>query len=92
MCWRRSPPLFEELLILGDVHGPLRVRLLQQIGARLRVELPILQVSNPSQMSTRIRKGMCRVWRAADFFVTALSVPASLSPIIKTTYLKTTLI
>ncbi len=44
VCWRRSPPLFDELRILGDVHGPLRARLLRQIGARLRAELPILQV------------------------------------------------
>ncbi len=44
VSWRRSPVLFDELRILGDVHGPLRAKLLRQIGARLRAELPILQV------------------------------------------------
>jgi hypothetical protein len=44
MCWRHSPMLFDEHRVLADVHGPLRARLLRQIGARLREDVPILQV------------------------------------------------
>jgi hypothetical protein len=43
-CWRRSPAPFEEQRILAELHGPLRSRVLAQIGAQARPDIPILQV------------------------------------------------
>ena len=44
LSWRRSPAPFDEMRILRDLHGPLRARILKHIGARARVEIPIMQV------------------------------------------------
>ncbi len=43
-CWRRSPAPCEEQRILAELHGPLRARVLAQIGAQARPDIPILQV------------------------------------------------
>ncbi len=39
---------FEEQHILAEMHGPLRARVLCQIGAQARPDIPILQVGLPS--------------------------------------------
>ena len=44
LCWRKSPVNFDELSILGEIHGPLRARILRHVGALIRAEIPILQV------------------------------------------------
>ncbi len=53
LCWRQSPVLYDELGLLRDVHGPLRAKVLQHVGAQIRPQIPILQARVPCKKSSR---------------------------------------
>jgi hypothetical protein len=58
MCWRQSPLLYDEVGLLRDVHGPLRAKILQHVGAKIRPQLPILQAcTRPASVVSRSLRG-----------------------------------